>query len=147
MNIYIAASYSRRLEMQAYAAELKALGHDVTSRWLSGSHDGLDDGTDSVEACARWAREDIEDICAANAMLCFTEPEGVKHGRMRGGRHIEFGIAIALNIAIRIDAARRPKRLIVVGPRENVFYCLSKLEVFETWAECMAALSTAVVNV
>src|ERR1700683_5297127 len=35
---YLAARYSRRLELCRYRAELTRLGITVTSRWLNGSH-------------------------------------------------------------------------------------------------------------
>ncbi|MDP2779759.1 hypothetical protein [Devosia sp.] len=138
MNFYIAAKYIRRLEMQGYARELEAVGHYVTSRWLSGSHDGLGDGSDSVAARAVWAEEDVDDLCAAGAIICFTEPAISMVGR--GGRHIELGIAMGMNI-IRRHLHMRTMRLIVVGPRESVFHCRPELDVFPTWAECLAALS------
>ena len=42
MKYYLAARYSRRLELCGYRADLAGLGIEVTSRWLSGSHQ-LDD--------------------------------------------------------------------------------------------------------
>ena len=46
----------------------------------------------------------------------------------RGGRHAEFGIALALG-----------KRVIVIGPRENVFHALPAVERYESWAAFRAS--------
>lgn len=140
-KVYIAGSYSRRTEFQAYAAQLDAAGYWITCRWLSGSHDGLDDGTNAIEAKSSWALEDIEDVAAADILVCFTEPEGTRRGRGRGGRHVEFGIAFGLNIAFEA-LADHPKliRLVVIGPRENVFYCCSEVEQFDTWEAFLRSL-------
>lgn len=42
----------------------------------------------------------------------------------RGGRHVEFGVAVA-----------SCKRLVVIGPRENIFHHLPRVEVFPTLGE------------
>ena len=47
----------------------------------------------------------------------------------RGGRHVEFGIALA-----------RSKRLIVVGHRENVFHWLHMVEFYSEWLELLRKL-------
>jgi len=38
MWVYLAARYSRHPEMQQYAADLTAMGHEVCSRWIWGNH-------------------------------------------------------------------------------------------------------------
>lgn len=142
MHIYLAARYSRREELLEYRAQLEALGHIVTSRWLNGSHqiDGNgqpigDAGERAVETGSRhdlarhFAQEDVEDVVNAECVISFTEQPRVP-GSSRGGRHVEFGIAQALG-----------KRQIVVGYRENVFHWLAGVEFFPSWAEALAALS------
>src|SRR5213076_749243 len=37
-KIYLAARYSRHVEMQGYAKQLRAAGYEITSRWINGSH-------------------------------------------------------------------------------------------------------------
>jgi hypothetical protein len=124
-KVYLAARYSRRPEMLRVAAELTRMGHELTSRWILGDHQ-IDDQGLSVEAKQaereRFAREDWEDLRAAEWVINFTEPP--RSTNSRGGRHVEFGAALAWG-----------KRCIVVGPRENVFHCLApEVEWFMDWA-------------
>jgi len=131
MKIYLAARYSRIEELNNYKAILEESGHIVTSRWLNG--DSQSHGYDAYkiargneldlfpEKAALFAKDDVEDVKAAHMILCFSEePRNGNSGR--GGRHIEFGLALALG-----------KRVIVIGPRENVFHCLPEIEHFPTW--------------
>lgn len=119
MRIYLAARYSRRLELCGYAAHLESLGHTVTSRWLLGNHQAENDELQRGAEAERFAREDLDDVDDADVVICFSEPP--RTSTSRGGRHVEFGYALAL---------RKP--LCVVGPRENVFACLvEQVETFE----------------
>ena len=129
MNIYLASRYSRIDELNRYKQQLEKLGQSVTSRWLKGEHQihGADafqstrkTELDSPEKAALFAKDDVEDLAAADVVICFTEKPRAES--TRGGRHVEFGMALALN-----------KRLIVIGPRENVFHCLPEVEHWETW--------------
>lgn len=125
MRIYLAARYSRRLELCVYRDQLRAMGQQVTARWLDGNHQ-IDDQGLSVEAKRaereRFAQEDYEDLIAAQCCISFTEIP--RSTNSRGGRHVEFGIALG-----------RGQWCIVVGPRENVFHCLPAVDVCETFAE------------
>ena len=56
-------------------------------------------------------------------------------GRNRGGRHVEFGMALARRL---LSGA---PRLIVVGYRENVFHYAPEVEFYETWNEAFCALA------
>lgn len=131
--IYLAARYSRRLELCAYADELRDAGHTITSRWLAGGHQAPDQGPDpalGVFALAerrRFAEEDWADLMAADWFVAFTEP--VRSGPSRGGRHVELGAALAVG-----------KRVVIVGYRENVFTCLNQVEFHETWESARDAL-------
>lgn len=123
VKIYLAARYSRREELCGYRAELEALGHRVTSRWLNGNHQ-IDDAGLSAEAAqeerVRFASEDWNDLMAADWCISFTETP--RSSNSRGGRHVEFGAALATG-----------KVCVVVGPRENVFHCLPGVEWFPDW--------------
>lgn len=131
MKIYLAARYSRREELCTYRADLEALGHTITSRWLFGNHQLTDeelraDGG-AVEKRARFAVEDWQDLIAAATCISFTEEP--RSGNSRGGRHVEFGAALALG-----------QRCIVVGARENVFHCLLTVEWYPDWPAALTAL-------
>lgn len=143
-QIYLAGRYSRRQELAAHAAELTALGHVVTSRWIDGDHQwsvpGLADQTESgfaandnseVPAEAyRFAQDDLEDVFAADVVVCFTEPPRTPNMNSRGGRHVEMGLALAWD-----------KDVLVVGWLENVFCLLPEIEFCATWPEALAALA------
>src|SRR5260370_9542714 len=74
------------------------------------------------------ARQDCEDLMAADAVIIFTEiPNTIL---ATGGRHVEFGLALA-----------QGKRVTIVGPRENVFhYLLPDSQIFATWNKAYATL-------
>ncbi len=122
MKIYLAASYSRRLEMLGYARQLEAIGHKITSTWITGKHEtnskhgaDADNVADHAEQ-AGWAAEDILNIGQGDALMQFTG------GGHRGGRHVEFGIALATG-----------KMCFLIGEPENVFHCLPSVYRFPTW--------------
>ena len=96
MKIYLAARYSRIDELNRYANDLRAMGHIITSRWLQGAHQIGDDGLSEEASRAereRFAMEDWADLMAADCCISFTEPP--RSSNSRGGRHVEFGAAVA----------------------------------------------------
>lgn len=121
MRIYLAARYSRIDELNEYKQDLRGLGHYVTSRWLEGEHRAADD---DESRWAEFAADDLEDIDDADMVINFTEPPR-EPSTNRGGRHVEFGYALAGN-----------KFLIVVGPNENTFHPLADLR-FDSWFQCL----------
>ncbi len=139
MRIYLAARFGRREELRGYREQLETAGHVVTSRWLVEEHDLPIDAHPS--AGAKFASDDVNDILNSDCVISFTEEPGrpPSGSRARGGRHVEFGLAIALS-AVNQDG---PMRVLVVGWRENVFHYLPEVEFFGTWAEALAALGTA----
>jgi len=103
MKIYLASNYSTWPQMQEHAKVLKELGHEVTSEWINGTH-GADDHAD-------YARIDLRDLEVADAVIFFSEsPDG---SRTRGGKHVEFGYALA-----------KGKHIFLVGRFHNVFHHL-----------------------
>jgi hypothetical protein len=134
VKAYLASRYSRHPEMREMRADLERLGIAVTSRWINGDHQISDDGLPAEAKAAdrqRFAVEDWEDLMAADVVISFTEkPRSATNSR--GGRHVEFGAALAAG-----------KRVIVVGWRENVFHCLPQVEFFETWGECLTELANS----
>lgn len=143
MKVYLAARYSRHPEMQGYAQGLREMGYEVTSRWIYGSHqvmlDGeplgpdrerlFEEGHPSMLAQRQeFAQHDWDDLLAADIVISFTERPR-NPSTSRGGRHVEFGAALALG-----------KVCLVVGWRENVFHCLPGVQFYPTWAEVLALL-------
>ena len=132
MKIYLAGRYSRRRELQQYGEQLEAAGHTIVSSWIDGHHETRPnvDATGSPAEQQAWALEDCWDVLCCEALILFANEMGAAS---RGGRFVEFGIALA-----------RSKRLMIVGRRENVFCHLPLVEQFDTFADCLAALSPAV---
>ena len=135
MLIYLAARYSRLEELQGYADDLRAIGHRVEARWLLGDHQ-IHEGVDLVEADSisvplegrPFALDDYVDVFKADMLIAFSE-EPRAGGASRGGRHVEFGLALAWL-----------KQVMVVGPRENVFHTLPSVHHFWHWSEALAVL-------
>jgi hypothetical protein len=136
MKIYLAARYSRHPEMRIVRAHLEGMGYEVTSRWINGGHEWINGGheltkegsTEGHEAeRIRYAEEDVADLRAADIVISFTEEP--RKTTTRGGRHVEFGMALALG-----------KSVYVVGWRENVFHTLPTVRFFKTTRECLLAL-------
>lgn len=115
MRIYLAAQYSRQRELHQYRQELEALGMQVVSRWL----DGHDDKSNKHNS--DYAIEDLEDIDRCDVLISFMES---RRDYSSGGRHVEFGYAIAKGLNI-----------IIVGPRENIFCYLPTINQFRKWEE------------
>ena len=122
MKFYIAARFSRRPECNELAHRLLALGHEVTSRWVKPETDHVMPTGLSAQAAdserKRFAMEDADDVHAADAMVSFMEEP---RSNSRGGRHVEFGMALALGHS-----------LYIIGPRETVFHHYPGVSQFET---------------
>ena len=132
MKIYLAARYARYAEMQVYRGELEALGHTVTSRWIEGDHE-IDGEDPDPDECIRLALEDLIDLADADTLVCFTEEPGASFEKgNRGGRHVEFGVALSAD-----------KRIIVVGYRENAFYYMPEVKFFNSWDAAKESIGDA----
>lgn len=129
---YIAARYDRREEMCEYADQIRAGNGIVDCRWLLGTRQ-LHTDAEKVDVdqhpehgvtmeAAPFAQDDVEDLRKADTIVFFSERSEAYS--KRGGRHVEYGIALALNL-----------RLVVIGARENVFHCLPQVERFDSWQQ------------
>jgi hypothetical protein len=101
---------------------LKAMGHTITSRWIKPDTDHLVPIGLSAQAAdaerERFAREDLEDVIACDAMVSLMEEPRTNS---RGGRHVEFGMGLALG-----------KKMFIIGPRETVFHHLRGVRHFDS---------------
>lgn len=138
--IYLSARFARRDELRGYRDELVAAGFVVTSSWLD-STEAIDHVTGRAVApdgshpehtprASEMAVADIADVRASRVFIAFTDEPGVV-GAGRGGRHVELGLALAVE-----------QDIFVVGPREHVFHWHPLVTHCETWRECLAALLT-----
>lgn len=101
MKVYFAGRLEDVDVLLALRATLAELGVESTARWL----DSL--GADEAEGATRCA----DDIAASSAFLLYNPP--AVHRTGTGGRHVETGIALALEIPV-----------VVLGHRENAFHQL-----------------------
>ena len=86
----------------------------------------------------RFAQEDADDVICATVLIAFTEEP--RQTRSRGGRHVELGMALGLLAAREMVegtglhySGPAMKRIIVIGPRENVFTWLPEIEWAPSW--------------
>ena len=124
---YLAARYSRIDELNKYKQDLEARGNKVTSRWLKGEHRAEDADLDPVFS-ADIALKDLLDVYEAGTIINFTEPPR-QQNTTRGGRHVEFGVGLALR-----------RHLVIIGPRENVFHYLPDVKQYDTWEQFLEVL-------
>lgn len=111
MNIYIAAPYEHRPTAVLIANALSGMGYSLCARWLTPEHD--DDGKNSPlgDVPSEHALDDLEDVLDCDVLIAINPENFARSGT--GGRHVEFGIAVA-----------RSKRIILIGDRTNVFHFL-----------------------
>jgi hypothetical protein len=109
-RIYLAAPFEWIDRMKAYAEQLRALGFEVTSRWLEEqdkeSSTDLTDaegGTqlDKTELAIQYAVRDIRNILSADTLVEFNPGKAL----VRNTRLAEFGGALFLG-----------KQCVVIGP-------------------------------
>lgn len=108
MFVYIAAPYPEREAAIQVMNQLEEAGFRVTSTWLKGDDELAD----------KYARLDLEDIRRSQIVVALNPRHF--HNSGTGGRHVEFGYALALN---------RP--IVLVGERSNIFHYLSDVTVCE----------------
>lgn len=130
LNVYLAARFSRKQELAGYAAGLRDLGIETTSRWLTGVHDwtGTPDELIPIPDQGRFAQDDLDDIDRAD-VLVFFGGELFEYGA-RGGACVEMGYALGIGMPV-----------LVVGPVQNVFCALPDVIRCETWDDAVAVLT------
>ena len=125
-KVYIASAYQRRDQMRTYALDLQRIGWEVTSSWLQQTLP-FDAPVKSFpeSEMSKLAEQDVEDIRRADIFVTYTEP--VSRRYPRGGRHVEFGIALALH-----------KPILIVGAVENIFHTLISCgRRFDAWSDLL----------
>ena len=130
LRIYIAGRITRRHEAHALGRQLQSLGHVITSRWMRPEADHVAPEGKSEEAAypdrQRFALEDVEDLTHSDCAILLGEPP---RNTSRGGRLVEFGIALGFGC-----------RVMVIGHRETVFQCLPEVEFYATEGALVARL-------
>ncbi|HSJ76636.1 MAG TPA: hypothetical protein VK899_10760 [Gemmatimonadales bacterium] len=134
MKYYFASRYSDHPRMRDYRAQLLAAqpGSEVTSRWIdigrgelvhSYTQQTLREDTAQIWALA--GQSDVDDLYAADVVVSF----GHQDGGGKGGRHVEFGMAMAWG-----------KRLVLIGTREHLFHTAPQVEHYDTFDDFMRGL-------
>jgi hypothetical protein len=131
MKVYLASRYSTKDLMNTYAQELRASGIEVTSTWLEETHGPntqLQDVRD--EELAGYAEADLRDVYRAEWLVFFSVDPTIPVAR--GGRHVEFGYALGLG-----------RKILVVGPKENIFHYLPEIHFVNNFEEAKEFLLRA----
>lgn len=112
MKVYVMARYSRKDEVAEVVELLKEAGLEVVSQWHTEPYTKDVQMRDLDHSIHReLAVRDLKELDEADAILALTESPDTAH--VRGGRHTEFGYALA-----------KGKKAVVCGPEENIFYTL-----------------------
>jgi hypothetical protein len=110
-NVYIAASFDTADAVRTLRDQLQNYVN-VTSSWCEEPPLVADDYREKPIEARYRANEDLLDIERSEIVAVFTDVPSTT-----GGLHVELGLALALG-----------KRIIVVGPRRNVFHYLNVVE-------------------
>lgn len=135
VKYYFAGRYSRHAELAEYRDRLVTFGvGEVTSRWVDCHNEELETSftpeelNANPEKCWVYGQHDLEDLNQADVIVSFTGDGGGG----KGGRHIEHGYALAWY------TKNSPMRVVIVGPRENIFHCHPATEVYDTFDKFLA---------
>lgn len=126
LRVYLAAPYSMKETIKTHAAELRERGIRVTSSWLEEPYPSTIKLSEvKAEENRSYAFQDIDDVLAASIMVFYNDPT---KSIVRGGRHVEFGMALAFG------RTGRSFPIFVVGEEhENIFHYLPQVYHFATW--------------
>jgi len=132
MRVYLAAPYQSKELIKSYAEELRLQGIEVTSSWLEEPHKPTTQMHELThEEHQKYAVRDVKDVVDADVLVFHTEPTKTI---VRAGRHVEFGIAVALGLT------RNMPILVVGGEYENIFHHLPQVIHFSTWEKAKETL-------
>ena len=111
MKVYLAARFEQKTELKALVPLLAQHNLRVQARWLDENISPTSQLSDlTPDYCAEQARIDLDDIESCDIFVFFGD---VVAKTTRGGKHFEAGYASGLG-----------KRIVVVGPPENIFHYL-----------------------
>jgi nucleoside 2-deoxyribosyltransferase len=121
LKVYVAARFTRKDEVAALAMRIERAGAVVCTDWFLEAESDLHELSDDVRQSR--AERDISHVRNCDILVMLAG------GGARGGRHFEFGFAMALGIPCWI-----------VGEREHIFHWLPWVEVFDSADEMLSAL-------
>ncbi|KRE39164.1 hypothetical protein ASG73_02115 [Janibacter sp. Soil728] len=113
MRIYVAGPLADVEGVRRVQAEVVAAGHELTLDWSRGPDSQLSDYDSAPEASARIARDDLDAVLTADAVIVVASEHP---GR---GMFVELGAALA-----SATGGGRVRHVVVAGPirHESVFY-------------------------
>lgn len=127
-RFYICARFGRQEEARLLSGKLRMLGHTITSTWIHQVE--LEMYENNHRERERAAVKDVGEVLESEALVYLSEAEENTWGR--GGRHVEFGIALGIEIPI-----------LVIGPKENLFHYCPGILHFATQDDFIRALKGA----
>jgi nucleoside 2-deoxyribosyltransferase len=108
-SVYVAAKYERQSEAKLLTMLLQAAGARIMSTWVD------EPLAPDVSEWTDYAKKDVNEIQNSSVLIVLTNQEGRRS--TTGGHHWETGYAYALG-----------KRIVLIGPKENVFHYLPGME-------------------
>lgn len=125
MKVYIAGRFTGRARLASLADDLKRIDPRVriTSSWLTPKTEAEHKDYPYEDDAARcYAIRDLDEIWDSDFLILDTIDDS-----NTGGREVEWGYALA-----------RDLRVVLVGPRRNVFHYLAH-EHYDSWSELLLA--------
>jgi hypothetical protein len=135
-TVYFAAPFNKILTMRDYRWQIQKHDWEVTSGWINNEPGTKATGTTeltppdfgapqgewdmywaTVSEAIKAATDNMSDLFHARTIILFT-----KYPSTSGGYHTELGLALATS-----------KRVIIIGPRQNVFQALPSIEQHDTF--------------
>lgn len=123
MKIYLAANFRARVFLKKLIPLFEDKGHEITSRWIT--HE--DHVAETVETKVKSAKEDVEDVYRAEAIVLFADQYGPRPAR---GKYVELGLALA-----------KKKKIYIVGQeRDCIFYWLPEVQWFKNEVDLLEVI-------
>ena len=130
LSVYLASHYSRKEEIRAAVKDCESLGIKLTSTWHKERRSPTGSMKDDSETFLRvTAKRDFRELKSASCLVLFSLDGDTLF--TRGGHCVELGMALSLR-----------KRIVLVGPRQNVFCYLPGIKKFKTWEKALYWLVT-----
>ena len=127
-HVFLSAPYSRKEQIRRVAQECENVGAEVISDWHLEPYSPnmtLTDVPDSF--LSSTACKDFHQVRCCHVFIFFAESSTTP--TVRGGRHVEFGMALCSDCEIW-----------VIGEKENIFHHLPNIIHFANEEQCLEAL-------
>lgn len=109
IQVYLCAPFREQDRARAIANVLRLNKIAICSRWITSTE------ADTPESWEKCAQGDLDDVRKAHILMAINPESWREKGT--GGRHVEFGYALAMQIPI-----------LLYGERTNAFHYLAQVE-------------------